>query len=161
MDKEHLMQALIEAFLAINPDPPDEQFHMLARSIGMDPPALEAVAYKMLAEEDAAGGEMALSTAASLAKLCASFVATAASEEEDVLDGEYDPDTTTPDDLLLNDGEPVGSGDDDANQDALYTDGAGAEDFGIDVEGDQSVLYDDGAPAMQLQAGVRLGLKRK
>jgi len=145
MENEELLQKLIAVFLEINPDPPDEQFHMLARSIGMDPPELEAVAYKMLAVEDQETETLS------------------ATDEESVLDGDYDPDTTTPDNLLLNDGEPGGSGQntDTQVQDDLYDDGVGVEDFGVDVQGDQTLLYDDGKPAMQLRASTRLGLKGK
>src|ERR1700737_2961251 len=50
MDNE--LQELIEAFLCVNPEPSDKQFHMLADAVGVDHEELEAIAYRMLADED-------------------------------------------------------------------------------------------------------------
>lgn len=164
-DKQ-VLQKLIEVYLTINTNPADEQFHDLARSIGMDPPTLESVAYEMLSKEDATTDALALSTVVALTHLCASFTGdqsdwnnqTAATEAEDVLDGDYSPDTTTPDDLMLNDGEPAGDSENMDNQSALYDDGVGPNDFGVDVDSDQSAVFDDGVPSLKLEAAARLKL---
>lgn len=139
MENEGLLKQLLEIFFQCNPEPSDEQFHDLARSLGMDPPTLEAISYKMNAEAEGAEAGLLLG----------------ASEAEDVLDGDYDADTTSPDLLMLNDGEPAGTADD-GNQDALRSDGVGPNDFGVDVDGEQSVLHDDGAPGLKIAALARL-----
>lgn len=85
-------------------------------------------------------------------------VLTAGTESEDVLDGDYSPDTTTPNDLMLNDGEPAGNTDAQDNQSALYDDGVGPNDFGVDVDNDQSALINDGTSGLKIDAAVRLQL---
>lgn len=45
------LTALIEAFLTINPEPSDQQFHALADALAVDREVLEAVSYKMLGDE--------------------------------------------------------------------------------------------------------------
>lgn len=138
---EELLKQLLGLYFKCNPEPSDEQFHDLARSLGMDPATLESVSYKMNAESEGAEAGTLL----------------AATEAEDVLDGDYDPDTTSPDLLMLNDGEPSAIADD-GEQDALRTDGVGPEDVGVDVANDQDVLNTDGAPGLKLQAAARLAL---
>ena len=129
MDKEQLKQ-LIVAFLAINPQPSDDQVHMLATAIGMDHEPFEAVMYEMLAESNEVNAEL--------------------SEEQKVLDGDYDPNTTSTDDLVLNDGAPEGTSSQEQVQDSTLNDGVAADDVGIDVSGDQSALLDDGAVTRNL-----------
>ena len=46
-----MYEKLIEAFLEVNPDPSDDQFHALAHAVGIDKEELEAVSYKMLGNE--------------------------------------------------------------------------------------------------------------
>jgi len=137
MENEALLKQLLEVFFQINTEPSDEQFHDLARSLGMDPPTLEAISYKMNAESEGPG------------------MLTSGTEAEDVLDGDYDSNTTSPDDLMLNDGVPGGD-DADTNQDVLFTDGVGPEDTGVDVSNDQAALNTDGAPGMKIAALARL-----
>jgi hypothetical protein len=148
MDKQQLQQ-LITLFLAINPNPSDEQFHALAFSISVDHQTLEAISYQMLAE-DAPGQKpqvQAGNPPPSETKL---------SEQQKVLDGDYDPNTTSPDNLLLNDGAPEGTSDIEQMQDAEYDDGVGADDIGVDVNGDKNANISDGLPPVQLNASSRL-----
>lgn len=96
-----------------------------------------------------------------LAKVTARLKVTAAeeglSEQQEVLQGEEDPDTTPTNDLALTDGAPVGDTMDDEIQDSLLNDGAGPDDTGLGIGAEKSMLLNDGAPALQLQnAKVRL-----
>lgn len=143
MANEQTLKELLGVFFKCNPSPSDEEFHNLARSLGMDPPTLEAISYQMNAESEGADAEAGLLLAET--------------EAEDVLDGDYDPDTTSPNNLALNDGEPVSLGDD-SNQGAMNYDGVGPEDYGVDVSGEQDVLHDDGAPSLKISAATRLRL---
>lgn len=147
MENEQQLQQLITLFLEINPDPSDQQFHMLAESIGVDHEALEAVSYSMLAKDGPQQSVMSGNESPSEENL---------SESQQVLDGDYDPNVTTPDDLLLNDGAPEGTSNIQESQDALYDDGAPADDIGLGVSGDKDAMVSDGAPAVQLKAYSRL-----
>jgi len=73
------------------------------------------------------------------------------SEQQEVLQGDDDPATTNTDDMVLNDGAPVGQSTDDEMQDSALVDGVGPDDTGIGFESDKSMLLNDGAPALQLQ----------
>ncbi len=145
MDKQALAQ-MIALYLQLNPTPSDAQFHQLAAAIGIDHETLEAVAYQMLGEE-VEGDEV---TAAGDEGL---------SESQEVLDGDYDPQTTTTDDLALNDGAPAGTSSQQGNQDATLNDGVSDTDVGIDMgPSDQDSTIADGIAPVQLRAAVRLGL---
>jgi len=164
MEKEQL-QDLIKIFLQTNPEPSDHQFHALAESLGIDREQLEAIAYEMLGQEvegvsthfpEGEGEDMS-----ALAKVTARLKVTAAeeglSEQQEVLQGEEDPDTTPTNDLALTDGAPVGDTMDDEIQDSLLNDGAGPDDTGLGIGAEKSMLLNDGAPALQLQnASTRL-----
>lgn len=79
------------------------------------------------------------------------------SEQQEVLQGEGDADTTDTDNLLLTDGAPVGDTTDDEMQDSALNDGAGPGDTGLGINTQKALLLNDGAPALQLEsATVRL-----
>lgn len=153
MDQEQLLKTVIDAFLKANPDPSDDQFHALAAALGVDHEYLESISYAMLAEAD--------STAVGQPRIAAVDVDTGGagdiglSKEQEVMNGDYDPLTTSPDDLMLNDGTPEGTSTTQENKDATYDDGAGHDDMGVDVAGDQDALLDDGFAPVTL-AAVRL-----
>jgi hypothetical protein len=44
------LYTLVESFLLLNPEPSDDQVHMLAQSINMDYEQLEAIVYKFFAQ---------------------------------------------------------------------------------------------------------------
>ncbi|MGD0511183.1 MAG: hypothetical protein ABSA33_05075 [Candidatus Micrarchaeaceae archaeon] len=153
MENEQLMRELITLFLQINPEPSDQQFHALAMACGIDHETLEAVSYQMLGEEtqgevyasdegDDAPGEEDLSDA------------------QDVLDGDYDPNVTKTDDLMLNDGLPAGEDSTALLQDSTLNDGVSSGDTGAGLA-DQSLLYSDGLAPMKLGASARLALYLK
>lgn len=148
MENEQQLQQLITLFLEINPNPSDQQFHMLAGSIGVDHEALEAVSYAMLAKDGPQQQSVISGNEAPDEEDL--------SESQQVLDGDYDPNVTTPDDLLLNDGAPEGTSNIQESQDALYDDGAPADDIGLGVSSDKDAMVSDGAPPVQLQAHSRL-----
>jgi hypothetical protein len=148
MENEAQVRALIDAFLDVNPKPADQQVHMLAAACGMDHETLEAIVYKMLAEQNEAPQtpQQPLYSAAD----------EPLSEAQDVLDGDYDPNVTSPDDLLLNDGAPEGTSNIQKSQDTLYTDGAPPDDIGMGVSSDKDAMISDGEPPLQLAALSRL-----
>jgi hypothetical protein len=76
---------------------------------------------------------------------------TGISEQQEVLQGDQDPATTNTDDMVLNDGAPVGQSTDDEMQDSQLVDGVGPDDTGVGFDADKSMLLNDGAPALQLQ----------
>lgn len=146
MDTQKLSE-LIKLFLSINPAPSDDQFHALAQSVGTDPQTLESIAYKMLAQDTLGQPALAGNEPPSEENL---------SESQQVMDGDYDPNVTTPDDLLLNDGAPEGTSNIQESQDALYDDGAPGNDIGLGVSSDKDAMVSDGAPPVQLKAHSRL-----
>jgi hypothetical protein len=142
MDKQQL-QELIAAFLKVNPTPTDDQVHALAGAVNLDHETFEAVMYEMLAESDEVNATSEHTDA------------------EKVLDGEYDPNTTTTDDLVLNDGAPEGTSSQQQVQDSTLDDGVAPDDVGLDVNSDQSALLDDGEvirslAAVKVNAAARL-----
>jgi hypothetical protein len=154
MDKQALA-SLLELYLQLNPSPSDAQFHQLAGAIGVDKEELEAVAYQMLGEEiqheqgegdDEQLERLEVEAAGDLAP----------SEAQDVLDGDYDPQTTTSDDLALNDGAPAGTSSQQGNQDATYNDGVTESDTGIDLDSGKDDMIADGIAPVQLKAAARL-----
>lgn len=145
---EELLRELITLFLKINPDPSDAQFHALAGAIGIDHQELESISYSMLSEAE--HGE----------EVYAADEGDAVGEEDlsdaqDVLDGEYDPNTTKTDDLMLNDGLPAGEDSTALLQDTALNDGVSSGDTGAGIA-DQSLLYSDGLAPMKLGASARL-----
>jgi len=148
---EELLRELIALFLKVNPDPSDDQFHALAGAIGIDHEALEAVSYKMLGEAE--GGEVYAD--AEVESEGSGVGEEGTSDAQDVLDGEYDPNTTKTDDLMLNDGLPAGEDSTALLQDTALNDGVSTGDTGAGLA-DQSLLYSDGLAPMKLGASARL-----
>lgn len=70
---QRMLKQFIASFLQINPQPSDDQVHCLAASLALDPETLEAVVYQMLGAHVRGRGVLALT------------------EDEEVLDGERDP----------------------------------------------------------------------
>lgn len=155
MENEEQVRALIHAFLEVNPKPADQQVHMLAAAIGMDHETLEAIVYKMLAE-DSNGAPATPTQPQPVVSGNEPPPEEDLSEAEQVLDGDYDPNVTTPDDLLLNDGAPEGTSNIQESQDALYTDGTPPDDIGLGVSSDKEDMISDGAPPVNLKAHTRL-----
>ena len=148
MDNVELQQ-LIAAFLKVNPNPTDQQFHALAMAANIDHETLEAISYSMLADDQGSETQQQVqggNPAPSENRL---------SEQQQVLDGDYDPNTTTPNDLLLNDGG-TDSSSLQLNQDSTYDDGVGPDDVGVDINGDKDAMISDGGPAVKLKAATRL-----
>lgn len=154
MDKTQALKELISLFLKINPTPSDQQFHALAAAIGVDHEFLESISYEMLAEDQTNEGQVEPEPEPDRAEVHAQEFGL--SEAQEVLDGDYDPNTTTPQDLALNDGEPAGTGNTQGLQDAEYNDGIGPADTGIGIEGDKDAMISDGGPPVQLKAAHRL-----
>jgi hypothetical protein len=149
MDKQALA-AFLEMFFQLNQHPSDAQFHQLAGALGIDKEELEAVAYQMLGEEiqhEKDEGDV---------EQLDSLTASDRSEAEDVLDGDYDPETTTSDDLALNDGAPAGTSSQQGNQDATLNDGVSVTDTGIDLDSGKDDTITDGIAPVQLRAAMRL-----
>lgn len=144
------LQRIIELFLLINPQPSDQQFHEFAAGLGVDHEYLESISYAMLADSDE------VETQAGVEFDDGGYGETDLSQEQEVLDGDYDPNTTTTDDLLLNDGSSDGEDAIRENQDSTYDDGVGPDDIGVDIEGDKTALIDDGVAPISLNAATRL-----
>jgi len=144
MDNQKLV-SLIALFLQINPEPSDAQFHALAESVGVDHESLESIAYAMLADTNEIEQEVV-----------AEIVQPPQTESEEVLDGEYDPNTTSVEDLVLNDGAPAGTTSQQALQDSTLNDGVGINDVGTGIDGDKDAMISDGVAPMQLKAALRL-----
>jgi hypothetical protein len=148
---EALLQELIALFLKVNPEPSDDQFHALACAVGIDKEELESISYSMLAESE--HGEEVFADAADEG-------GDAVGEEDlsdaqDVLDGDYDPNTTVTNDLMLNDGLPAGEDSTALLQDSTLNDGVSTGDTGAGIA-DQNVLYSDGLAPIKLGASARL-----
>lgn len=148
MNHQALSQFLT-IFLRLNPRPTDQQFHSLAFAINIDHETLESVAYAMLGDE--VGGEtqnaLAGNSAPSEGKM---------SEQQKVLDGDYDPSITSPDNLALNDGAPNRESNSRGVQDATLDDGVAPDDEGLGINSDKSALISDGLPPISLNAAARL-----
>ncbi len=130
-NEEQALKDFITLFLQLNPEPADAQVHALAAALGCDKESLEAVMYKMLAQT-------------TRPVMAAPFEVGADSQE--VLDGDYNPDTTPLPDLALNDGA---TGEQDLGfQDELNDDGVTEDDIGVGVGSTQDVLTDDGLPVL-------------
>lgn len=141
-----LLEQFLVGFLRLNPNPTDAQFHALASAINVDKEELESISYAMLAEETQSKQEAGN----------AEPEETKLSEQQQVLDGDYDPNVTSPNDLLLNDGAPEGTSNIQEMQDTLYDDGVGADDSGIGINSDKDQMISDGAPPINLKAAARL-----
>jgi len=153
MDNAELQQ-LISLFLKVNPNPSDEQFHALAFSVSIDHETLESISYSMLSEAEGDQTQAPPPVQASKEPPDESQL----SEQQQVLDGDYDPNETSPNDLLLNDGAPEGTSNIQESQDALYNDGVGADDTGVDIFGNKDAMISDGAPPVELKAALRLSV---
>jgi hypothetical protein len=146
-----LLAEFLTGFLRINPEPTDEQFHALAYAVNVDKEELESIAYAMLADEVEPVHAKRKATAGNPAPSERRL-----SEQQKVLDGDYDPNITSPDNLLLNDGAPEGTSNIQETQDALYDDGVGADDTGVGINSDKDQMISDGLPPVNLKAAVRL-----
>lgn len=152
MDRKHLEQFLF-GYFRLNPKPTDEQFHSLAYSINIDHEALEAIVYEIVGDQ-VAPTQPTQATAGN-----PSPSETRLSEQQKVLDGDYDPNVTSPDNLLLNDGAPEGTSNIQESQDALYDDGVGADDTGVGINSDKNQMISDGLPPVNLKAAARLAAR--
>lgn len=150
------LQQLIAAFLKVNPNPTDQQFHALAMAANIDHETLEAISYSMLAEDQHDEDHVPDPVPQPVTGGNPAPPESSLSEEQQVLDGDYDPNTTSPNDLLLNDGAPEGTSNIQQNQDSTYDDGVGADDVGVDINADKDMMISDGAPPVQLKALARL-----
>lgn len=147
MNEQKLAQ-LIQIYLTVNPRPTDQQFHSLAFAINIDHETLESIAYAMLGDEvgetqNALAGNSAPSEDRT-------------SEQQKVLDGDYDPSITSPDNLALNDGAPNRESNSRGVQDATLNDGVAPDDEGLGINSDKSALISDGLPPVSLNAALRL-----
>jgi hypothetical protein len=144
-----VLSEFLTIYLRLNPRPTDQQFHSLAFSVNVDHEELESVAYAMLGDE--VGGEtqnaLAGNSAPSEGKT---------SEQQKVLDGDYDPSITSPDNLALNDGAPNRESNSRGVQDATLNDGVAPDDEGLGINSDKSALISDGLPPVSLNAAARL-----
>jgi hypothetical protein len=147
MNEQKLAQ-LIQIYLTVNPRPTDQQFHSLAFASNVDHETLESIAYAMLSDEvEETQNALAGNSAPSEGKT---------SEQQKVLDGDYDPSITSPDNLALNDGAPNRESNSRGVQDATLNDGVAPDDEGLGINSDKSALISDGLPPVSLNAAVRL-----
>lgn len=134
MDQDtQALKTFITLFLQLNAEPADAQVHALASALGADKESLEAVMYKMLADTNKP-------------VMAATHSFELGADSQEVLDGDYNPDTTPLPDLALNDGSTGAS--DLGFQDELNDDGVAEEDLGVGVGSSQDVLTDDGVPVL-------------
>lgn len=152
MDNQQQLKQLIGLFLQINCNPSDQQFHSLAFAIGTDPETLESVAYEMLADEEKVTAESThFPVGIEVDNICDRLlegglydIENDKTPDEEVLDGEYDPRTTSYEDILLNDGAPEGTSTVEMIQQSLLNDGVSEENIGLDLDDDKEAMYDDG-----------------
>jgi hypothetical protein len=145
-----VLSEFLTFFLRLNPRPTDQQFHSLAFSVNCDHAELESVAYAMLGDELEETQNALAVTAAQPPR----------SEQQKVLDGDYDPSITSPDNLALNDGAPDRDNDSSGIQDATMNDGVAADDEGLGINSDKDSVISDGLPPINLNAAVRLAFER-
>jgi len=151
MENEEQLQELIALFLKINPSPSDAQFHALASAIGIDHESLEAQAYAMLAESE----EVLADAEVDADGIGGGQGDEGLSDAQRVLDGDYDPNVTQTDDLLLNDGAPASDVSTQRLQDTTLNDGVSVGDTGSGIAS-QEMLYSDGLSPLKLGASARL-----
>jgi hypothetical protein len=144
-----VLSQFLTIFLRLNPRPTDQQFHSLAFSINVDHETLESIAYAMLGDE--VGGETQNALAGNAAPSEGKT-----SEQQKVLDGDYDPSITSPDNLALNDGAPDRESNSRGVQDATLNDGVAPDDEGLGINSDKSAMISDGLPPVTLNAAARL-----
>jgi hypothetical protein len=143
-----VLSEFLTIYLRLNPRPTDQQFHSLAFAINVDHEELESVAYAMLGDEvGETQNALAGNSAPSENKT---------SEQQKVLDGDYDPSITSPDNLALNDGAPNRESNSRGVQDATLNDGVAPDDEGLGINSDKSALISDGLPPISLNAALRL-----
>lgn len=143
-----VLAEFLTIYLRLNPRPTDQQFHSLAFSVNVDKEELESVAYAMLGDEVGETQSAFAGNALPSEK--------GMSEQQKVLDGDYDPNITSPDNLLLNDGAPNRDSTSRGVQDATLNDGVGPDDEGIGINSDKDSLISDGLPPVKLNAFARL-----
>ena len=166
---------IIECFLGLNPDPSDDQVHKFAYSLGVDKEELETVFYAMLSERLDGPAEASptqddnwVGIGASLRVWAARQERTnieaeamaddailqargvlALTEEEKVLQDDYNVDTTPAQDIALND-DGASEEDTEKFQDATDDDGLMTDDAKVPAlqqyEDDDQAIVDDGAP---------------
>jgi hypothetical protein len=151
MENEQQLQELIALFLKVNPDPSDDQFHALAGACGVDHATLEAISYSMLAESE----EVLADAEVDVESIGGGQGDVGLSDAQQVLDGDYDPNVTQTDDLLLNDGAPASDTSTQRLQDTTLNDGVSVGDTGSGIAS-QEMLYSDGLAPLKLGASARL-----
>jgi hypothetical protein len=156
MENEQQLQELIALFLKINPDPSDAQFHALAGAIGVDHATLESISYSMLAESE----EVLADAEVDADGIGGGQGDVGLSDAQNVLDGDYDPNVTQTDDLLLNDGAPASDVSTQRLQDTTFNDGVSVGDTGSGISS-QEMLYSDGLAPLKLGAALRLSRTSK
>lgn len=124
------MKELIKLFLELNPKPSDQQVHALALALGVDKEYLESVFYSMLSKN------LDRMESRTHARLKAKKLQ-ALTEDERVLEDDYDDNATPVEDLILNDGEQSDA-EDQSIQDSTNDDGT------LMPVDDQQVLFNDG-----------------
>ena len=129
------LSSLITCFLKHNPSPSDAQVHALAAALNIDKETLEAQMYEMLSEYE--NENETEHTMASL-RIWASSKIEALTEDEKVLDDDYDPNLTNTDSLILNDGNTDPEESEEVQED-LYDDGSVEP-----IDDDSEVIINDG-----------------
>jgi hypothetical protein len=169
------VRELLVLFMQINPEPADEQVHALAHALGEDKETLESVIYEMFAsteevqeadaasthsEEDLDNSDQPGDLLIDSDEVDADAMApgdVGLSEDQQVLDGDFEPEDVSPDALLNVDGAPAGSGAQQEIKDALVIAGLGDEGTtGMGADGAKLALEDDGAAPMRINATARL-----
>lgn len=88
---------LLVCFLHINDSPSDAQVHSLAHALSIDVEELEALIYRML------GKYVEQRPVQTIARRVLASIETDLSKDQKVLIDDYDPDTSTDDEVMLND----------------------------------------------------------
>ena len=149
------LEELIALFLKVNTKPSDQQFHQLAAAVGIDHEELEAISYRMLSEAETNEPVTAYRKLHERINAAEVDAEEDLSDAQDVLDGEYDPNTTQTNDLMLNDGLPASSDSTQLLQNDTLNDGVSSGDVGSGIA-EQSTLYSDGLAPIKLGASARL-----
>lgn len=132
------LASLVTCFLQLNDSPSDAQVHSLAHSLAIDVEELEALVYRMLGQcvDQSPVQTIARRVLASLIN----DVADELSTDQKVLIDEYDPNTSSDDEVILNDS--VRAPDDMYNlQEYLTNDGELVDEVEVNV---QDLLTNDG-----------------
>lgn len=126
---EEKLEQIIDCFLLINPSPSDAQYHAFAEALGVDKETLEAILYRMHGEvvQEEEGGINSIQRLSAL------------SDDQLVIQDDYDPAVTPDEQIVLNDSYTDPSISTDV-QELLYDDGV-EDDNNLD-----DVLTNDGEP---------------